>query len=90
MLAGGNPWNRPDGRPLAKSGRSWSPRAWMRAGLPGGWRHEALSVQMARAHPDLSAARDPALVLWLIGTHHGLGRPFFEFLDPLRTAAALP
>ena len=82
MLAGGNSWNRPDGRPLAKSGRFWSQRAWTRAGLPGGWRHEALSVQMARTHPDLSAARDPALVLWLIGSHHGLGRPFFDFLDP--------
>lgn len=83
MLAGGDPWNRPDGRPLAKSGRSSSPQAWTRAGLPGGWRHEALSVQMARTHPDLTGARDPALVLWLIGSHHGLGRPFFDFLDPV-------
>ena len=24
----------------------------------------------------------PYLVLWLIGTHHGLGRPFFGFSDP--------
>ena len=82
MLAGGDPWNRPDGSPLAKSGRSWSPHAWERAGLPRGWRHEALSVRMARAHPDLDTAHDPALVLWLIGSHHGLGRPFFDFLDP--------
>lgn len=82
MLAGGDPWNRPDGRPLAKSGRSWSPQAWSRAELPQRWRHEALSVRMARAHPALPAARDPALVLWLIGSHHGLGRPFFDFLDP--------
>ena len=81
MLAGGDPWNRPDGRPLAKSGRSWSLRAWARAGLPRGWRHEALSVRMAQAHPDFGAAHDPALVLWLIGSHHGLGRPFFDFLD---------
>ena len=82
MLAGGDPWNRPDGPPLAKSGRSWSPQAWTSAGLPRGWRHEALSVRMARTHPELAAARDPALVLWLIGSHHGLGRPFFDFLDP--------
>lgn len=81
MLAGGDLWNRPDGRPLAKSGRSWSPQAWTRAELPRRWRHEALSVRMARAHPALAAARDPALVLWLIGSHHGLGRPFFDFLD---------
>ena len=82
MLAGGDPWNRPDGPPLARSGRSWSPHAWTSAGLPRGWRHEALSVNMARTHPHLAAARDPALVLWLIGSHHGLGRPFFDFVDP--------
>lgn len=83
MLAGGDWWNCPDGPPLAKGGgSSWSPRAWERAGLPKGWRHEALSVRMARLHPDLDKARDPALVLWLIGTHHGFGRPFFNFLDP--------
>ncbi|KKZ10629.1 MAG: hypothetical protein TH68_10100, partial [Candidatus Synechococcus spongiarum 142] len=81
MLAGGDPWNRPDGPPLAKSRRSWSPPAWERASLPKGWRHEALSVRMARLHPDLAKARDPGLVLWLIGTHHGFGRPFFNFLD---------
>ena len=82
MLAGGDPWNQPNGPPLAKSGRPWSPQAWTRAELPKGWRHEALSVRMARLHPDLAKAHDPALVLWLIGTHHGLGRPFFNFLDP--------
>ena len=83
MLAGGDWWNRPDGPPLAKGGQSpWSPRAWERSGLPKGWRHEALSVRMARMHPRLAEANDPALVLWLIGTHHGFGRPFFNFLDP--------
>ena len=82
FLAGGDPWNRPDGPPLAKSGRSLSPQAWERAKLPKGWRHEALSVRMAQAHPGLASARDPDLVLWLIGSHHGFGRPFFHFLDP--------
>ena len=82
MLSGGDPWNRPEGTPLAKSGRSWSPGAGKRAGLPPGWRHEALSVRMAPAHSRFAEARDPALVLWLIGSHHGLGRPFFGFLDP--------
>ena len=82
MLSGGDPWNRPDGPPLAKSGRSWSPGAGKRAGLPEGWRHEALSVRMAPSHPRFADAHDPALVLWLIGSHHGLGRPFFDFLDP--------
>ena len=83
MLSGGDPWNRPEGSPLAKSGaRNWSPAAGKRAGLPEGWRHEALSVRMAQAHPRFANAHDPALVLWLIGSHHGLGRPFFGFLDP--------
>ena len=83
MLAGGDPWNRPDGPPLAKGVRPWSPTAWERAKLPMGWRHEALSVRMAREHADLTTAHDPALVLWLIGSHHGLGRPFFDFHDSI-------
>ena len=90
MLSGGDPWNRCDGAALAKSGRSRSRGAWERAGLPKGWRHEALSVRMARSHPRFSEARDPALVLWLIGSHHGLGRPFFDFLDPAPDREPLP
>ncbi|MDE0217949.1 MAG: type I-U CRISPR-associated helicase/endonuclease Cas3 [Spirochaetaceae bacterium] len=82
MLAGGDRWNRPDGPPLAKSGRTSPPGAWVRSGLPSGWRHEALSVRMALVHARFAQARDPELVLWLIGTHHGLGRPFFDFADP--------
>ena len=80
MLAGGDIWNRPD-KPLAKSKSPWSASAWKSSGLPKGWRHEALSVQMSRAHPKLAKARDPALVLWLIGSHHGFGRPFFSFIE---------
>ena len=67
---------------LAKSPAPWSRDAAGDSGLPAGWRHEALSVQMARAHPHFTGAHDPGLVLWLIGTHHGLGRPFFGFTDP--------
>lgn len=83
LSGGGNPWNTPDAadQVLAKSGRSTAGGAWLRAGLPDRWRHEALSVQMARTHPEFTSANDPALVLWLIGTHHGLGRPFFGFTD---------
>ncbi len=90
MLSGGDPWNRPDGPPLAKSGRTWLPSAGERSGLPKGWRHEALSVRMARAHPRFADAHDPALVLWLIGSHHGFGRPFFNFLDPASEQKPLP
>ena len=82
LLAGGDWWNRPDGPVLAKSGRPTSRAAWHRAELPKGWRHEALSVQMATADPRFRDAQDPLLVLWLIGTHHGFGRPFFGFSDP--------
>ena len=36
-----------------------------------------------RVRTRVSRTREtPALVLWLIGSHHGLGRPFFDFLDP--------
>ena len=83
MLAGGDWWNRPDGPAIAKSGRASVPGAWAKAGLPNQWRHEALSVRMAPVHPRFVQAHDPELVLWLIGTHHGLGRPFFGFADPL-------
>lgn len=83
MLTGGDPWNRPDMPALAKSGQNAirGRGAGKRAGLPDGWRHEALSVLMAQAHPRFKEAYDPALVLWLIGTHHGHGRPFFHFTD---------
>ncbi len=83
LSGGGNPWNIPDAADevLAKSGRPTARGAWQRAGLPDRWRHESLSVQMARVHPDFASANDPALVLWLIGTHHGLGRPLFGFTD---------
>ena len=82
LLSGGDPWNRPDGPAMAKSGRQSPKDARERAGLPRGWRHEVLSVRMAQAHPRFAEAGDPALVLWLIGTHHGFGRPFFDFADP--------
>ena len=82
LLSGDDLWNRRDGPPLAKSGRQAQKGARERAGLPTGWRHEALSVRMAQAHPRFAEADDPALVLWLIGTHHGFGRPFFDFADP--------
>ena len=82
MLSGGDPWNRPDDRPLAKSGRVWSPTTRANAALPRGWRHEALSVRMARAHPRMAGARDRALVLWLIGTHHGLRSAVLRFPRP--------
>jgi CRISPR-associated endonuclease/helicase Cas3 len=47
------------------------------AGYPDGARHEAASVMAACASGLLSEAYDRDLVLHLVGTHHGCGRPFF-------------
>lgn len=77
--------------PLAKSARPRTPSAERRAreasGLPDRWRHEALSVRIAREHPKFKDAHDPELVLWLVGTHHGWGRPLFPHGDQLDTVA---
>jgi CRISPR-associated endonuclease/helicase Cas3 len=67
---------------LAKSGRTLPPAAHEKTGLPPSWRHEALSVRLARADEKLNQAHDPDLVLWLVGSHHGYGRPFFPHRDP--------
>ncbi len=70
---------------LAKSGRTLPPLARQKAGLPDRWRHEALSVRLARTHPCLARAKDADLVLWLVGSHHGHGRPLFPHHDPTET-----
>ncbi len=73
---------------LAKSDRRLLPRARAvareRAKLPEYWRHEALSVRLAPHHSAFKeSANDRELVLWLIGVHHGYGRPFFPHADEL-------
>lgn len=81
----GTPWSL-DPRVLAKSGarrsRAEDRSSWLASRLPRGWRHEALSVRIARQHEGFRRAHDPELVLWLIGTHHGYGRPFFTHEEP--------
>lgn len=46
---------------------------------PENFRHEALSVALAEKHASLAVLpeEDRDLVMWLVGTHHGYGRPFF-------------
>jgi CRISPR-associated endonuclease/helicase Cas3 len=71
---------------LAKSARRLPRNAHADSGLPDHWRHEALSVRLAAENPRFSDARDPELVLWLIGVHHGFGRPLFPHRDPTERA----
>lgn len=71
---------------LAKSDRPLPPGTRDKAGLPPHWRHEALSVRLARAHARLDDAKDSDLVLWLVGTHHGYGRALFPHGDPKELA----
>jgi CRISPR-associated endonuclease/helicase Cas3 len=65
--------------PAAK-GRGGSPRDRRRrrreSGYPAGARHEYASVALAEAYGDWPEDCDRELALYLIGTHHGLGRPF--------------
>lgn len=68
---------------LAKSGRTLPRAARERSGLPDHWRHEALSVRLTCTDVRLAQANDPDLVLWLVGTHHGYGRPLYPHHDPI-------
>lgn len=75
-----------DGPPIAKTAARASPgrqhvlRA--AASLPDRWRHEVASVRIAAARlAQGEQAAHPDLLLWLIGVHHGHGRPFFPHDD---------
>jgi CRISPR-associated endonuclease/helicase Cas3 len=51
--------------------------ARVQAGYPNGGRHECYSSAIAMSNSDvLNDAHDRDLVLYLIGVHHGRGRPF--------------
>ena len=70
------------GEPLAKSAEMPSSPARRRAiqdasGLPHEFRHEMLSLQLAQRHAPLpQSPEERDLVLHLIASHHGHGRPF--------------
>lgn len=71
--------------PLAKSDGDLTPperrRAQKQASYPQGARHESASVLLACASDSLGRAHDRDLVLHLIGTHHGYGRPLLPFWE---------
>ena len=79
QLVGGDPVDlEMQSEPLAKSlhgargGRQY----------PAGMRHEVASVAMVKSNPDvLNGAHDRDLVLHLVGTHHGWGRPLPPIIE---------
>ena len=80
QLVGGDPVELEMRReePLAKS----LPRARRVRGYPEGMRHEVASIAMIESNGDvLAPAHDRDLVLHLIGTHHGWGRPLPPIIE---------
>lgn len=73
QLVGGDPVAlEMQDEPLAKS----LPGVGRVRRYPTGMRHEVTSVAMVESNPDvLASAQDKDLVLHLVGTHHGWGRP---------------
>jgi len=87
MLPGGGLMNAIAMPPLAKGvlppDRRGRTDMFDSIALPPGARHECWSVAMIQDSPVLAAAHDSDLVLWLVGTHHGRGRPaFVPISDP--------
>ena len=79
-LVGGDPVELAmlHGEPLAKS----LPGARRVPGYPTGMRHEVASVAMIESNADvLGLAHDEDLVLHLVGTHHGWGRPLPPIIE---------
>lgn len=83
-------WLDPDGVAETTLAKGDGRRSWRsdqaKAGWPRGGRHELLSLRAVAAaiERDALAANDPALVLHLIASHHGGGRPLVDVVeDPL-------
>lgn len=65
----------PTPEPLAKS-KLKDRRRRQQSGFPEGARHEFASVLLAEQYGEWPEGCDPELALYLIGSHHGHGRPF--------------
>jgi len=81
---------------LAKSGKTGRSAAAVRrarelAGYPKGGRHECLSVSMIlKSDGAVPIERDKELVAYLVGVHHGRGRPFMPVVpDPTPLSAEM-
>ena len=100
MLHAGDRWQQAAAAaPLAKSGmdpadRAGFQRAQQLAGYPAGMRHEALSARitaMLLAHAADPADTDPDLVVHLVASHHGHGRPLLPpITDPAPVDVEVP
>ena len=81
-LVGGDPveLEMQRGEPLAKS-LPGARKVWR---YPRGMRHEVASVAMIESNGEvLGSAHDKDLVLHLVGTHHGWGRPLLPIIEDL-------
>ncbi len=68
-------------QPLAKSGRD--PKSWQSSevfGYPNGSRHEFVSARLFEKSKDFGPACSD-LIKFLVGAHHGFGRPWPPVLD---------
>jgi CRISPR-associated endonuclease/helicase Cas3 len=87
MLHGGDRWlAQAATEPLAKSGMDPADRAglrlaWLRSRYPHGMRHEALSARIAQVLLSDRQSADLDLVIHLITSHHGFGRPLLPPVD---------
>ena len=73
--------------------REPAPDGGAATGWPRRLRHEFVSAQLLLANPDAwrHLASDPERVLWLTGTHHGQGRPWWpDFRDDRPPAVVVP
>lgn len=66
---------------VAGNDRAAISAARRRAGWPKGARHEALSALLTRDNPAaVAGVTDPELLVYLIGSHHGCGRPLWDVI----------